>query len=371
MIEYKKRNLLLALVIGATFMFHEVETSGQDHTLTGRRFQGIPSLAISPEGRLWATWYAGITPGEDKNNYVVIATSGDSGKTWTENLIIDPDDEGPVRAFDPELWVDPEGRLWSFWAQTIGHDGTIASVWARINEDPDSDRSNWSPPRRLTGGIMMCKPTVLSSGEWILPASTWRDTDNSARVVISTDKGQTFSLRGACNVPVEVRNYDEHMIVERKDRSLWMLVRTSYGIGESISKDRGETWSTLEPSSIQHPSARFFIRRLQSGNLLLVKHGPIGKRTGRSHLTAYLSEDDGFTWSGGLLLDERSGVSYPDGQQGPDGTIHIIYDYSRTGAGEILMATFTEEDVVAGNPASSAVSLRMVVSKYKENNKEL
>ena len=362
--------LILAILIEVTFMFCTVETSGQDHTLTSRRFQGIPSLAISPEGRLWATWYAGKTPDEDQNNYVVIASSGDSGKTWMENLIIDPDDEGPVRAFDPELWVDPEGRLWSFWAQTIGHNGTIADVWARINEDPDGDDSNWSQPRRITNGIMMCKPTVLSSGEWILPASTWRDTDNSARVVISTDKGQTFSLRGGCDVPEEVRNYDEHMIVERKDNSLWMLVRTKYGIGESFSMDRGETWSTLDPSSIQHPSARFFIRRLCSGNLLLVKHGPIGKRTGRSHLTAYVSENDGRTWSGGLLLDERSGVSYPDGQQSQDGTIHIIYDYSRTGAREILMATFSEEDAVTGNTSSSTVSLRMVVSKYDGNNQE-
>ncbi|MEA3480000.1 MAG: sialidase family protein [Bacteroidota bacterium] len=370
MIEIKNRKLLLALLVGIVMISYAVETTGQDHTLSSRRFQGIPSLAITPEGRLWATWYAGITPGEDQNNYVVVATSGDGGKTWKENLIIDPDPDGPVRAFDPELWLDPEGRLWSFWAQTIGHDGTIAGVWARINNDPDRDGSKWSQPRRLTDGIMMCKPTVLSSGEWILPASTWRDTDNSARVVVSADKGQTFSIRGACNVPREVRNYDEHMIIERKDRSLWMLVRTSYGIGESISKDQGKTWSTLTPSSIQHPSARFFIRRLQSGNLLLVKHGAVNERTGRSHLTAYVSEDDGLTWSGGLLLDERSGVSYPDGQQRTDGTIHIIYDYSRTGDREILMATFTEEDVMAGDPTASSVSLRMVVSKYEGINDE-
>jgi hypothetical protein len=365
------KKILLAVPIGVTLMFCAVETPGQDHTLTSRKFQGIPSLAISPQGRLWATWYAGKTPDEDQNNYVVIANSGDSGKTWTENLIIDPDAEGPVRAFDPELWVDPEGRLWSFWAQTIGHDGTSAGVWARINDKPDRDDSNWSQPRRLTDGIMMCKPTALSSGEWILPTSTWKNTDNSARVVVSTDKGQTFTLRGACNVPKEVRNYDEHMIVERKDTSLWMLVRTSYGIGESISKDRGKTWSALVPSTIQHPSARFFIRRISSGNLLLVKHGPISKKIGRSHLTAYVSENDGRTWSNGLLLDERSGVSYPDGQQGPDGTIHIIYDYSRTGAREILMATFTEDDVVAGNPTSASVSLRIVVSKFPENDRDL
>lgn len=360
------KKLLQATLAGVIISVYSVGTSGQDHTLKSREFQGIPSLAISPEGRLWATWYAGITPGEDHNNYVVISSSGDSGKTWMENQIIDPDAEGPLRAYDPELWIDPEGRLWSFWAQTIGHDGTIAGLWARINEDPDKVDSNWSKPRRLTDGIMMCKPTVLSSGEWILPTSTWRDTDNSARIMVTTDKGQTFSLRGACHVPVEVRSFDEQMIIEKKDKSLWMLVRTSYGIGESISKDRGKTWSALEPSSIQHPSARFFIRRLNSGNLLLVKHGPIDKRTERSHLTAYLSHNDGRTWSDGLLLDERSSVSYPDGQQTPDGTIHIIYDYSRTGAREILMATFTEDDVVTGNPASSTVSLRMVVSKFPE-----
>ncbi len=366
MIDFKKRKLFITILISAIFVLYALKTSGQDHSLESRKFQGIPSLAISSKGQLWATWYAGITPGEDQNNYVVVATSGNDGKTWTEINIIDPDGDGPIRAFDPELWMDPMGRLWSFWAQSIGHDGTIAGVWASTNNNPDKEKSNWSPPRRITDGIMMCKPTVLSSGEWMLPASTWRDTDNSARVVVSTDKGQNFNIRGACNVPREVRSYDEHMIVERQDLSLWMLLRTSYGIGESISKDRGETWSTLAPSSIRHPSARFFIRRLRSGNLLLVKHGQISEKTDRSHLTAFLSKDDGRTWSDGLLLDERSGVSYPDGQQGQDGTIYIIYDYSRTDAREILMATFTEDDVVEGNPDSSSVSLRIVVSKYPD-----
>ena len=87
----------------------------EDHELARRAFQGIPSLAISPAERLWATWYAGITPDEDHNNYVVLSTSGDNGKTWTESLIVDPDAAGPVRAFDPELWVDPRKRLWLFW----------------------------------------------------------------------------------------------------------------------------------------------------------------------------------------------------------------------------------------------------------------
>ncbi len=354
-------------MIVALFLSCSAEKPVQKHSLKIRKFQGIPSLAISPNGQLWAIWYAGKTPGEDANNYVVISTSGDDGKTWSENFIIDPDEEGPLRAFDPELWLDTEGTLWTFWAETIGHDGTIAGLWAMTNNDPDNSSSKWSQPRRITDGIMMCKPTVLSTGEWVLPVSTWRDTDSSAKVVVSKDEGQTFSVRGACNVPKKVRNFDEHMIIERNDKSLWMLVRTNYGIGESISKDRGKSWSTLEPSTIMHPAARFFIRRLSSGNILLVKHGPIGKRIGRSHLTAYLSDDDGYTWSSGLLLDERSGVSYPDGQQNSAGEIYVIYDRARTEAKEILMAKFTEADLLSVDTTSATVSLRMMVSMNHGN----
>ncbi|MBN2329947.1 MAG: exo-alpha-sialidase [Candidatus Omnitrophica bacterium] len=348
-----------------------IDYPDQQYAPPSRAFQGIPSLAITPQGRLWATWYAGKTPGEDENNYVAIATSADDGITWVESHVIDPDSEGPVRAFDPQIWVDPRGRLWSFWAQTIGHDGSVAGVWAMIAEDPDAEHPTWSAPRRLTDGVMMGKPVVLSTGEWILPASTWRKTDNSAKVVVSTDSGQNWSIRGACDVPKDVRVFDEHMIVERNDQSLWLLLRTSYGIGESFSTDRGRTWSPLKPSPFQHPSARFFIRRLESGSLLLVKHGPLQEKTGRSHLTAFLSEDDGKTWKGGLLLDEREGVSYPDGQQGSDGAIRIIYDYSRTNHREILMARFTEDDVLQSAPNSKNASLKMIVSKVNpENNKE-
>src|SRR5690554_7764907 len=52
----------------------------KQHSSESRKFSGISSLAVSPGGRMWAVWYAVITPGEDLNNYVVVATSGDKGK---------------------------------------------------------------------------------------------------------------------------------------------------------------------------------------------------------------------------------------------------------------------------------------------------
>lgn len=337
---------------------------GPEYKPQNRKFQGIPSLARSPKGRLWAVWYASPTGGEDQNNFVLAVTSEDQGQTWTEAvLVIDPDGKGPVRAFDPEVWVDPNGKLWVFWAQAVGHDGSIAGVWAVNTDNPDDPKPNWSKPRRLTDGIMMCKPTVLSTGEWVLPASTWRKTDHSARMVVSTDEGQTWTVRGGCQVPPPMRAFDEHMIVERKDGSLWMLIRSNTGfLLESLSRDRGKTWSTAKPSSIAHPSARFFIRRLNSGNLLLVKHH---NTKGRNKLTALVSEDDGKSWSDGLLLDERSTISYPDGVQAEDGRIFIIYDRNRTKDRQIYMAVFNEEDIAAGKP-SKDTRLRVLVNQVGE-----
>jgi len=352
-----------ALLLGAfTDPPQVVLQPGAAYATETRLFQGIPSLARAPEGRLWAVWYGGRGAGEDEKNYVVLVTSGDDGATWSEEvLVVDPDDDGPVRAFDPNIWLDPTGRLWLFWTQAVGHDAAVGGVWAMTTDTPDREDAVWSAPRRLTDGVMMCKPTVLADGAWVLPASTWRETDNSARLVVSRDKGNSWEVRGACNVPKEARAFDEHMIVEKQDGRLWLLARTNYGIGESFSEDQGKTWPELTPSPIAHTSARFFIRRLQSGALLLVKHGPIAEKTGRSHLTAFLSEDDGATWPHSLLLDEREGVSYPDGIQAPDGTLYIIHDFDRAGARQILMSVFTEEDLRAGKAVSGKARLRVVV----------
>jgi hypothetical protein len=49
----------------------------------------------------------------------------------------------------------------------------------------------------------------------------------------------------------------------------------------------------------------------------------------RKELTAFLTTDEGKTWSGGLLLDERNNVSYPDIAQAPNGDIYVHYDTVR------------------------------------------
>ena len=334
---------------------------GPEYADDVRMFQGIPSLERSPGGRLWAAWYGGGVT-EDRHNYILVATSDDDGASFSPlKFVIDPDREGPVRAFDPCPWVDPTGRLWIFWAQRSEGGGDPVTM-AITTDNPDAEEPTWSPARMIHDGIMMCKPSITREGTWLLPTAIWK-RDASCRIVASSDQGETWALRGTASVPdPKDRNCDEPMLIQRNDGSLWMLVRTSYGIGESVSQDDGRTFTPIVPSNIPHPAARFFIRRLDSGSLLLVKHGPLDERTGRCLLTAFVSDDDGATWQGGLMLDERNGVSYPDGAQGDDGRIYIIYDWNRVSDKHILMATFTEEDVRAAEPVSDACRLRQLVN---------
>ena len=94
------------------------------YAVGSRHHEGIPSIAVSPvNGRLWATWYASNTGCEDANNYVVLSTSADGGETWREVAVYDPDPGGPVRAFDPELWIAPDGLLrWTWTERTCPQD---------------------------------------------------------------------------------------------------------------------------------------------------------------------------------------------------------------------------------------------------------
>ena len=322
-----------------------------EHACAARGFQGIPGIARAANGRLWATWYGGGLS-EDQMNYLLLATSAGLDHPWTPPVrVLDPDGPGPVRAFDPCLWHDPSGRLWLFWSQGVtGHIGSPRwGVWASTASDSGVADPDWSRPVRLCDGIMMNKPLVATTGEWLLPVARWQ-RPGSAGVVVSRDGGRTFSWLGRATAPAAVRTYDEHMIVERRDGTLWMLVRTLYGIGESVSADRGRTWSPIRPSALPHCSSRFHIRRLRSGRLLLVKHGGLDAPTRRSHLTAFLSDDDGRSWTRRLLLDERLGVSYPDGVETEDGTQIVIYDFDRYETKAIHLAVFREADVGTGRP---------------------
>ncbi|UQZ82621.1 BNR/Asp-box repeat protein [Paenibacillus konkukensis] len=353
-----------------------------------RRWQGIPSIEVTDQGRIFINFYSG-QDAEVGGNMMVLCVSDDHGQTFRPGVTVVEHPDRECRIYDPNLWIDPLKRLWLTWTQARGFNDGRMGVWVSVCEDPDAEKLNWSPPRRIANGIMMNKPVVTSKQEWLFPCAIWCNTSGSrpsenhglqheqfSNVYVSADNGNTISLRGHADVPN--RGFDEHMIVEKNDGTLWMLVRTFDGIGESFSHDGGYTWSPGRKSHIDGPCSRFHIRRLKSGRLLLINHyhfeeridlddimsqGNVKSWKGRSHLTALLSEDDGKTWPYTLLLDERNEVSYPDAVEASDGYIYVTYDWERVKQREILMARFTEEDIMRGQCGSQGAMLKQLVNK--------
>ena len=339
-----------------------------------RQWQGIPGVERTKKGRIFVTWYSGGEV-EQLGNHSLVVKSDDGGKRFSEPIIV-VDVGTEARSYDPCLWIDPLGRLWFIWAEFPNN----AVKFVRC-DNPDAETLTWSEEKILGYDVMLNKPIVTSDGAWLFPCAVWKKgllacgcgSDGTrltgAHTYVSYDQGETFSLLGTA--VAKDRGYDEHMLLEKNDGSLECYIRTKYGIAVSESRDGGKTWSAGVDCGLGGPNSRFFIGRLSSGNLLLINHH---RFAGRNNLTAMISRDDGKTFEGFLLLDERADVSYPDAVEGSDGFIYVVYDRERGAkynpefnydyhAREILMAKVTEEDILNGCLTNPESSLKMLVNK--------
>ena len=333
------------------------------HSTAKRLWQGCPTVAVTPKGKLFAGWYSGGSREPSFLNYNLLVESRDGGLTWSDPLlIIDSIPKENIQAIDIELWMDPLQRLWVCWVQ---RDWNIPldqpdhlSAWAILCDNPDDDKPLFSKPHYIGDGFLRCQPTALSDGRWLFCAYNWLH-DHYAYYETS-DQGQTFQAKKA-GKRLGRPNFDETMILERRDGSLWMLART-VGIGllaESVSMDGGKTWAGAFPASIPTPSSRFFLKRLQSGRVLLIYNN---SSKIRNNMTAALSEDDGVTWPYSLLLDARE-TSYPDVAEDQNGNLFIVWDRGRTTFKEILITRITEEDIIAGKLVQHASYQGNLISK--------
>lgn len=341
-----------------------------------RYFQGIPTIERTEKGMFYVAFYGGMKK-EESGNFVAVFKSTDPTADFGEPWLVVEAPTPECRTFDACLWIDPTKRLWLFYTQSYTYIDGRFGVWASVCDDPDAAEPRFSEPRRIANGLMMNKPTVLSSGEWLLPCTIWCDElsdlndlpkERFSNVYCSRDNGESFTLIGHSDY--EDRSTDEHMIVELKDGKLWMLIRGKHGIGQAFSDDKGYTWYDVGYSGIKNPCSRFHIRRLRSGRLLFINHknyygldeSNVIAGQGRNNLTAMLSEDEGKTWSEGLLFEERDMCSYPDVVETEDGRLFVVYDRDRYGAKEILIASFTEEDILSKKLVSKDSYVKKVIN---------
>ena len=376
------RQIMIALLACVALLAHAERTVAPvlvgegklTHVAHSRQKAGRPSIERASNGRLWATWFTSTqTSHENLNDYVVLATSADGGETWEDVFVADPDlySNNTRRAFDPQVWIDPDGVLRWFWTDRTGTSATNTTsaatdgVWMAVVGDATLTPSAApSDVRCLWPGAVGGKPFVLDDGAWGFPVAQLFSSPSSL-LVVSTDKCASFSLRGGATVPAAIGNSSFPQIVPLSATEVRCWAHTPSGAFESASTDGGATWPEMAATtSFQngYDSGRCCVRRLASGNLLLVKRGALASANGEG-LYAFVSTDGGATWTGGLQLDSRDKVYYPDAIQGAGGMIHVIYECDGTVRREILMASFQESDALAATDSSKTVRLAQPVSE--------
>lgn len=328
-----------------------------DSLVIQRKFEQVPAIAASADGKvIYVAWYSGgAAPGP--GNFVTVSTSSDNGKSWVNDQLIVYPKTPSTRIFDPALWRDHEGQVRLYYGSA--KDSLLWDGFGGVNSVDlvmKGTKVEHSNAKRLTDGVMSNKPVYLESKKiTLLPVYIDKAPEQeggnvsypaSGAFVLAAGK-QGLSSYSSIVLPDSLRIHDEPQLVEiSPEGRFFALLRTTNGIYSANSEDYGKTWSDPVPFTAAGPttSSRFYIGKLSSGNLLLVSNNS----TTRNNMTASLSKDGGKTWPYQLLLDARENVSYPDADQTPDGSIHVVFDRDRTGAKDILYFRFNEEDILKG-----------------------
>ena len=326
-----------------------------------RLWQGCPTVLCTRGGRVFVGWYTGGTREPSLKNYNLLVKSDDEGMTWSSPLVLVQSVEHKnILAIDIQLWLDPSGRMWLFWTQRLPQypqsQHEHLELWAIVCPEPDAEVLLWDAPQFIAHGFLRCQPTALSHNRWIICAYDW--TSNNYNYTETCDGGKSYLRKnGGEKYPCM---FDETMLLVQKDHSLNMLARNGSGrIVASKSTDNGISWSKAKQTNIISPDSRFFISRLRSGRILLIRNL---HSTQRVAMTASLSEDDGKSWPWNLTLDPRN-TSYPDAAETESGTIYAVHDCGRQSDKEILISKFTEEDILAEKICSSHSYLARLISK--------
>ena len=378
---------------------HEGQKPYHRHRINLRIFQGCPQVEISDGGRLWATWFGSNVQAErapfHNDQFSVISTSADDGKTWKEVFVFDPSTLLGGGASDPMLWKDHRGKIRFIGLRNIdfkGKDEFATSAWEFTMLDAENEHTEWTAPRLLGNkNLSVMKPLLFPDGTIMRSMDDFKLVGRRDRVRIR------FLKEDADGKPIFVSEFPvdndagfaEQMPIIRKDGSLFTFYRAKTGQKYAESFDGGKSWALRGYYPMQFSiNTKCILKTLPSGRVLLVANDvqmkeESGKRvyfytdasgkqqvltknrTARTRMTAYLSDDDGKTFAQKMLLCDDGQISYPSATLGKDGAIYIVYDQGRGVIGQhtIFLSKITEEDILAGKLVDGGSFLNRIVSR--------
>ena len=364
---------------------HQSAAEAWEPVVLGPRQGGVILL---PDGKLLRFTTKGLG---DKRFQNFVVTSADGGATWSEPEFAyeGPPASLPLRDADGELHVFPmQVRLEDPEARKQIAINYFIDIWHVRSRNGGT---TWDKPKVIFEGYVGSINNVLqlSNGRIILPFAAWiggRPTGppngaNEVTCMYSDDGGDSWQqspsrLTAPCYTDFNGSGYGacEPVLLELKDRSVFMLARTETGrLYQSHSPD-GVHWEPLTPSPFLSTDAPAGLLRLPDDRILMFWNscekplrvdGSDGVYGGRDALHCAISSDDGKTWQGfrEIYRDPTRnnsppqsgdrGTAYPMPYLGPNNKVIVMAGQGRAGATVAfdpnwLLATEDSDDFSAG-----------------------
>lgn len=306
---------------------HDLKTTGsQDHLVISHggeaaAYQAFPDAARLQNGHIAAVFYDGYghvslpKPGWENGGRICMVESSDEGSTWTQPRIIF--DDGRDNR-DPHIAQISDGTMFCTFfslAPKPGGEGRVSSG-TEVIASHDGGRTWDKTPRLLAPNWYVSAPIrELSSGTLILGLYRSYQGQQYGGVILSQDKGKTWSEPVPIGKGQPVPLAAETDVIELKDGRLFAALRSSLeNMRCAYSPDGGQTWSPVQDMGFRGHAPH--LQRLSTGEILMMHRLP--------DTALHVSRDETKTWQGPYLVDNVRGA-YPATVELQDGSVLVIY----------------------------------------------
>ncbi len=318
------KHLILAAFLGIA------TASGADPTPT--LHPKAERLPFTHQGPFVATADGGVLCMDSKN----ALRSNDDGRTWTGTpLFAEPakfnvsNERALLRTREGVIisaWMNGAERRqpagWRWGDKDVSWRDFVLPTYTCRSTD---DGKTWETPVKLSEPwcgcihslIQMRSGRIVLVGQEIIPQ--WR---HATVMWASDDLGKTWQRGDVLDYGVGAHDHAgsiEGSVIERKDGSLYLLLRTESGwLWEATSSD-GLKWEGLRQSQIKSVTCCPQLARLADGRIALLwnappRHAPTNA-TSRAELSIAFSDDEARTWSKPVIVaanySQGGRVSYP------------------------------------------------------------